>query len=92
MLDVVRILHFEALNSNFHVCDHLKSVWMSFVIVLWSSLDHISRYRIVSLAKRWRGDWILLSMSLIKSRHKSGPKTEPCGTPDTTGVLEDFTP
>ena len=41
LVGIVRTLHFETLKSNFHVCDHLKSVWMSFCIMLWSSLDDI---------------------------------------------------
>ena len=35
---------------------------------------------------------MLLSMSFMYSRKITGPRTEPCGTPDVTHVLSDSVP
>ena len=35
---------------------------------------------------------MLLFMSFMYSRKRTGPRTEPCGTPDVTHVLSDRAP
>ena len=37
-------------------------------------------------------EWIFSWRSLIYKRNKIGPKTEPWGNPDVTGILDDFSP
>ena len=41
-----------------------------------------------SSAKRRRLDLILEAISFTNSKNKTGPRTEPCGTPDETSFEE----
>ena len=43
-------------------------------------------YKTQSLAKMQTDDLIISGRSLIKMRNRTGPKTDPWGTPDRTGT------
>ena len=43
-------------------------------------------YTTQSSAKRRTDDLILSGRSLINIKKRTGPKTDPCGTPDKTGT------
>ena len=43
-------------------------------------------YKTQSSAKRRKDDLIFSGRSLIKMRNRTGPKTDPWGTPDRTGT------
>ena len=45
-----------------------------------------------SSAKRRRLDLTDDRISLIYNKNRTGPKTEPCGTPERTGFEEDCVP
>ena len=51
-----------------------------------SSRDFISLYKTQSSAKRRTDDLIFSGRSFIKMRNRTGPKTNPWGTPDRTGT------
>ena len=49
-------------------------------------------YKTQSSAKRRTDDLILSGRSLINIKKRTGPKTDPWGTPDKTGTDEIHTP
>ena len=59
---------------------------------LQSSLEATTRYAIVSSAKSRTCDDSESGRSLIKTRNKIGPRTDPCGTPDVTGADAELSP
>ena len=87
-----RWTHLDTLNSICHLSDHvwswLRSVWR----ISWWILEEILRYIILSYAKRRIEDLIFPFMSFMQSKKRTGPRTEPCGTPDVTSVLSDRAP
>ena len=50
------------------------------------------RYIILSSAKRRIEDLMFPSMSFMLSKKRTGPRTEPCGTPDVPSVMSDRAP
>ena len=50
------------------------------------------RYTAVSSANRRTWDCTLSGRSLMCSRNKIGPRTEPCGTPEDTGTSSEHSP
>ena len=66
----------------------IRSDWK----MLLSVSDFILRYTMLSSAKNRMGDLMLLFVSFMYSKKRTGPRTEPCGTPDVTHVLSDRMP
>ena len=82
--------HFLTLKLSCQLFDHEDNWYRSFCkdkqfCELWISL-----YRIQSPAKRRKLAFI--QISFIYNGNNTGPKIEPCGTPDKTGLEEDWVP
>ena len=82
-----------SLNSMLFAVAHLYTCSRSCCNRITSSGVAISLPIRVSSAKLEMNVWaISLSMSPIRMRKSRGPITEPCGTPEITGVGSDFSP
>ena len=81
--------HFVTLKSICHVLAQSCSVFMSFCSAGWSAGNVISMYTRLSSAKRSMGDWMLVAISLMYRRKRSGPSMVPGGTPDNTSVEDE---
>ena len=67
------------------VCRSCCKVWESFLLVT-------VKYTAVSSANSLTCEVIFSGRSFMYSRNKIGPRTEPWGTPDVTGISDDFSP
>ena len=84
--------HLPGLNSMSQWASHCWSLSRSLWRVAESSGPHIVRYTAVSSAKRRTWDCTLSGKSLIYKRNNIGPRTEPCGTPEDTGIWSEHSP
>ena len=57
-----------------------------------SAVVRILLYMMVSLAKRRMSEVMLVLMSFIYMKNSSGPRTDPCGTPEVIGTALDVLP
>ena len=87
-----RCTHFDILNCFCHLSDHFSSWIKSVCRIWWSMLEFILRYIMLSSANRRILDWMFSLMSLMYSKKSTGPRSEPCGTPDVTSVVSDRAP
>ena len=84
-----RMLHLLMLNSMRQILLHWTRLSRSLWRALQSALERISRYTRQSSANMWIDEDDPWMMSFMKTRNKSGPRTVPCGSPDsTTASLE----
>ena len=88
-LDTLIILHLAALNFIPHVDPQLSSKFRSFCRSFWSCLLLISLYTRQSSAKSLTLEEITDGKSLMCSKNRIGPKTVPCGTPESTVTRSD---
>ena len=65
---------------------------MSSCKILQSIRDFIFLYNTQSAAKRRSDDLIFSGRSIIKMRKRTGPKTDPWGSPNRTGTGTEVTP
>ena len=85
-LEMLRVLHFDVLTlidqSLLHLERQAKSCWRDTA----SDGCWITLYSFESSANRaiCESCWIYVGMSLMYTRNKSGPRVDPCGTPDKT--------
>ena len=84
--------HLLGLNSISQSFSQISSLWRSCWRVWQSALLLIVKYTTVSSANNLTSEWMFSGRSLIYKRNKIGPKTEPWGTPDVTGISDDFSP
>ena len=82
-------LHLEGWNCMPHCCSHCASLSKSFCSVSQSEKFLIGLYRIQSSAKSRVCDDTAAGKSLINVRKRRCPRTDPWGTPLTTGSLLD---
>src|SRR6218665_1249678 len=76
--------HFSRLNSIFQSCDHLDILLRSSRSISASRSSPTALHSLVSSANLEILDKIPSSVSLMKITNKSGPSTDPCGTPLNT--------
>ena len=85
-------LHLLGLKCISQVFSHCSSfcrscckVWESFLLVT-------VRFTAVSSANSLTCELIFSGRSFMYNKNKIGPRTEPWGTPDVTGISDDFSP
>ena len=84
--------HLRGLNYISQSFPLISSLWRSCWRVWQSALLFIVNYTAVSSEYSLTSEWMFSGRSLIYKRNKIGPKTEPWGTPDMTGISDDFSP
>ena len=55
-------------------------------------VELIARYKAVLSAKSLTPDLACSGRSFMYARKKIGPRTEPCGTPEETGIFSELIP
>ena len=55
-------------------------------------VELIARYKAVSSAKNLTLDLTCSGRSFMYARKRIGPRTEPCGTPEETGIFSELNP
>ena len=55
-------------------------------------VELIARYKAVSSAKSLTLDLTCSGRSFMYARKRIGPRTEPCGTPEETGIFSELIP
>ena len=87
-----RIWYLLGLNSishfTSHRCNWSKSFWRSDASLGW----FIVRCTAVSSANRRTCDCTLSGRSFMYNRNKIGLRTDPCGTPEETGITSEHSP
>ena len=75
---------------------HIRSHSWSMSRLFWSfavySCPCTVKYTAVSSANKWTGDCKLSGRSLMYSKNKMGPRTDPWGAPDDTGSSSELSP
>ena len=71
---------------------HASSHWANLFKSSWSIDLLIFRWKTQSSAKRWTLEFMLSGRSLIHTKKRMGPNTEPWVTPDNTGAGSAQTP
>ena len=85
--------HFEVLKCKSHLTLHEYRESISFCNNLQSDIFLLELKHLESSANSATvAFWTVLGMSFIYKRNKSGPNTEPCGTPDTAGSQSELRP
>ena len=84
--------HILGLKCISHVFSDFSSFWRSCCRVWESSLLVTAKYTAVSSAKRLTCEFMFSGRSFMYRRNKTGPRTEPWGTPKVTGISDDFPP
>ena len=67
-------------------------VIMSNNVTLWMHFFLNHPYQTQSSANSQTDDLMLSGRSLMKIRNRTGPKTDPCGTPERTGTGSEARP
>ena len=93
-LDIRIMLHLAALKLIPHFEPQFSSKFRSFCRAIWSCLFLISLslYTRQSSVKSLTLEEITDGRSLMCSKNKIGPKTVPCGTPESTVTRSDCIP
>ena len=91
-LEIDRTLHFSGWKLIFQRCSYSANLFRSSCKLILSISVFIVRYTIVSSANSLVFDLIFSGMSLMKYKSKLGPKTDPCGTPESTCMKLDDSP
>ena len=81
LLGLKRISQVFSHCSSF--CRSCYQVWESFLLVT-------VKYTAVSSTNSLNCEVIFTGRTFMYSRNKIGPRTEPWGTPDVTGISDDF--
>ena len=87
-----RTWHFAGLKFISQDFSHRSSLGRSSCRMFASDNQLIARYMAVSSAKSLTLDCTCSGTSLIYARKRMGTRTEPCGTPEDTGVLSELIP
>ena len=87
-------LHLRGWNLMLLSTDHLDRALISFCKISWSFQDSILRHIFVSSAYRamFVPSLMQSDISLINSTNNSGPRIDPCGTPEVTSLRPDLLP
>ena len=85
-----RTWHFAGLKFISQDFSHCSSLERSSCRMFASDNELIARYMAVSAAKSLTPDRTCSGRSLIYARKRMGPRTEPCGTPEDTGMLSEL--
>ena len=87
---ICRTWHLLGLKCISHVFSHFSSFWRSCCRVWESSLLVTVKYTAVSSAKSLTFEFMFSGISFMYRRNRIGPRTEPWGTPEVTGISDDF--
>ena len=90
--DIDNITHLEGLKFIPHLRDHSCRDVRSCCRFSWSWMVPTDLYSKQSSANKRTWDVTLSGRSFIYNRKRSGPRTVPCGTPDSTLVEEEVSP
>ena len=91
-LDLCMTCHLLALKCISQVFSHRSSFCRSCCKV-WKSFSLVTvKYTAVSSANMLTCEFIFSDRSFMYKRNEVGPRTEPWGTPDVTGIAADFSP
>ena len=89
---ICRTWHLLGLKCIPHVFSHFSSFWRPCCRVWESSLMATVKYTAVSSAKSLTCEFMFSDRSFRYRRNKISPRTEHWGTPEVTGISDDFSP
>ena len=89
-LVICRTWHLDGLKLVSYRFPHISRFKRSFCRVIDSPSERIARCMAVSSAKSVTLDLTWSGRSFMYVRKSMGPRTEPCGTPEDTGILSDL--
>ena len=72
-----------------HIFSHCSRLARSVCRISLSVVELIARYKAVSSAKSLTLDLTCSGRSFMYSRKRIGQRTEPCGTPEETGIFSE---
>ena len=87
-----RTWHLEGLNCIFHIFSHCSRLARSVCRTSLSVVELFARYKAVSSAKSLTLNLTCSGWSFMYVRKRIGPRVEPCGTPEETGVFSELIP
>ena len=91
-MPILKMLHFVALNLMPQVFAHFSRLCRSCCRVIWSWKVLISLYSRQSSANRRTWEETAAGRSFMWQRKRRGPRTVPCGTPESTVVVLELMP